>query len=176
MADAYIKMLSQIAMSLETTYGLHEVNPETGIEIADCDADVVVEYVRNDIRAHGNDVKRLKNKNAARDTILLSYVANRIEFFGYIKVDFKKYPALQEVARILLAFTGHKTVTTENKRAIGKSVALMTELDKKQVMERVGLAYKYLRIFVVMTLYGNAVDASIVADFIISQFVVKRSD
>ena len=68
-----------------------------------------------------------------------------------------------------------KRNTADCRKQLNTIIKILDELDKKQVAVRVGLAYMFLRIFIVMVLHGNLCNASIVADFIINQFSVRRN-
>lgn len=173
MADTYITMLSKVVQSIESTYGL-DTTDSKGQKISALGIAEVIEYVKQSISSMSKDDISRKNKAIAKDVILLSYLSQRIKYYDYVKLNFKKYPAIREVAKILLKFTSASRVSQDGKRQIGKLIKLLEELDKKQVKIRAGLAYKYLRIFIIMVLYGNLCNASVIADFIISQFVVRR--
>lgn len=173
MADTYITILSKIVLSMEASYGFHRKD-SSGQAVADKDLKDVLEFVKEELKGSSKEEIAKRNKEVAKDVILLSYVTKRIRYYDYYKLNYKKYPAIKEVARVLLNFTTAKRNTTESRKQLNKIIRLLEELDKKEVTIRVGLAYKYLRIFIVMVLYGNLCNASIVADFIISQFVVKR--
>ena len=166
MADTYVTMLSRIVLSMESAYGLHNANAN-GEKIKDLPIKSVLDYVKQSIESSTQDDINRKNQDVAKDIILLSYLARRIKYYGYYKLNYKKYPAVKNIARVLL--------TADCRKQLNTIIKILDELDKKQVAVRVGLAYMFLRIFIVMVLHGNLCNASIVADFIINQFSVRRN-
>ncbi|NBH96627.1 hypothetical protein D7Y41_02780 [Anaerotruncus sp. 1XD22-93] len=174
MADTYVTMLSRIVLSMESAYGLHNANAN-GEKIKDLPIKSVLDYVKQSIESSTQDDINRKNQDVAKDIILLSYLARRIKYYGYYKLNYKKYPAVKNIARVLLNFTSVKRNTADCRKQLNTIIKILDELDKKQVAVRVGLAYMFLRIFIVMVLHGNLCNASIVADFIINQFSVRRN-
>lgn len=172
MADIYVSTLSKILISLEEVYGLREKNSANKI-YADLGIMDVLEHTADTISNSEPDSISFRNQKASRDTILLSYVTSRMEYFDLVKLNYTKYPALQAIAKVLLRYTKASRVNKATTQDIGKIVVLLKELDDKQIQFHVGLAYRYLRMFVVLVLFRNYCDAAIVANLIITQFSVR---
>lgn len=173
MADAYVTVLSRLILSMEKVYGLSKKN-NSGIAYADTGIREIVSMIKNDLSTHSKDEILEMNKSVGKDVILLSYLCNRIRFFSYVKLNYKKYPALKEIATLLISFTKKSTIGAQERRSLNRIIVLLDEMDKKQPAVRVGLAYKYLRMFAIMVMYGNLCNASVLADFILNQFIVKK--
>lgn len=174
MNDAYITALSNIIISLESIYGLREKNTN-GVLVGDTGINDVLRYVEQDLGKSNIDRLNEKNTKASRDLILLAYLSGRMEYFSLTKLNYTHYPALRPVAEVLLVYTKAKNITNNSIHDIGKIVRLLQSVDENQVKLRIGLAYKYLRIFVVLVVNKNLTGAYVVADLILSQFRV-RSD
>lgn len=172
MNDAYISAMSKIIISLESLYGLRDKN-ENGVLIGDTGINDVLQHVEEGLAASNVDSLNEKNTKASRDLILLAYISGRMEYFGLTKLNYTHYPALKSVAEVLLAYTRARNITGSSVHDVGKVVRLLQSVDENQVKLRIGLAYKFLRIFVVLVLNKNFTGAYVVSDLILTQFRVR---
>lgn len=169
MNDAYISALSKIIISLESLYGLRDKN-KNGVLIGDTGINDVMQYVEQGLATTNADRLNEKNTKASRDLILLAYLSGRMEYFGLTKLNYSHYPALKPVAEVLLEYTKAKNINGNSIHEIGKIIRLLQSIDENQVRLRIGLAYKYLRIFAILVVNKNLTGAYVVADLILSQF------
>ena len=172
MNDAYISALSKIIISLESLYGLRDKNKNC-VLIGDTGINDVMQCLEQGLATTNADSLNEKNTKASRDLILLAYLSGRMEYFGLTKLNYTHYPALKPVAEVLLAYTKAKNINGDSIHEIGKIIRLLQSVDENQVRLRIGLAYKYLRIFVILVVNKNLTGAYVVADLILSQFRVR---
>lgn len=170
--DSYIVALSDIISDLENIYGLTEqVN---GTYLWKFDIIDVIQAVKSKRNSIDSAIEYDMNIAAGKATVLLSYVSARMTFFNKKRLDYSSYPAMKTVGNILIQFTNSSTVTKDTIKLVNKIIVVLSQIDNKYVNHRYGLGYRYLRIFIVLILYGNYTNASVVADFILNQFVTKR--
>lgn len=170
MKDSYITTLSNIIINLETKYGLKKNNSD-GTNYSNLSIMEVKAIVEKDLKTKTKEEIEEINELAGQDIILLAYLVNRIKFYNYVKLDYRYYPLMDSIALILLKYTKASTINREAIYSTSKLIILLDELDKKEVRLRTGLAYKYLRIFIILVMYRSYCNASVVADFIIRQLV-----
>ena len=113
------------------------------------------------------------NASAGRALVPLSYTRDRLDYYNKKRLDYSRYPGMLEVSSVLLKFTHVETVNEDSLRNINMIIEVLTEIDSRYMNFRGGLGYRYLRIFVVLAVFGNYFNAAIVARFILYQFVVK---
>ena len=90
------------------------------------------------------------------------------------RLDFSKYPGMRSAVRVLINFTKQKTVNMQTMRSLNKLIELLVIIENDYVQYRRGLAYRFIRLFIVLVLYGNFVNAAVVADFILNQLITKE--
>ena len=170
--DSYILKLGEIASEIEKAYGLAEVN-EMGLAYAKLDIEDVISHVSGELKKLPKEEVFKRNQSAGRAVVLAAYISGRLSFFGKVKLDYSEYPRMSVVAGILLAFTKKKTVTEYNYRQLNKIITVLAKVDQKFINHRFGLGYRYLRIFLLLILYGSYSNAGIIASFILDQFIAK---
>lgn len=166
--DFYVKNLNVILNDLESVYGLKTVDTSFGkplcnLGIKDC----LTQYQK--IRKTDS---RFYNEEALRSVAHLSYLSARMRYYGKIRLDFSRYPKMGKVADTLIVFTTRCNDAAELKKVNGV-VVVLAEVDQKMAKAKFASGYRFLRLFVIMLLNGNATHASIVADFILNQFITR---
>lgn len=145
-----------------------------GTELLKYDINNVLQYVKAECSKLGASQQYSTNLQAGESLVLLSYVSMRMKYYNKKRLDYKDYPHMKRVAEILLKFTYGGTVTKEAILDLNQIIVIMTQIDDRFVVHKFGLGYRYLRIFIILVLYGNYPNAAVVADFIINQLVTKR--
>ena len=82
---------------------------------------------------------------------------------------------MKSVARVLLTFTKQKTVNMSSIKDVNKIIELLHTIDASYINFQGALGYMYLRNFVLLILSGNYSNASVVADFILNQFITREN-
>lgn len=164
--DSYVKSLTEIAQSIESTYGI--------TEIAKAASDIASIINGVDKLVLSLDAKEIasRNEEVGKSIVLLSYLSFRLEYFESVRLDFGNFPVMQEVAEILDLFQNKKNF---NRCAvqINKVIQVLDAVDSKSMKARSGLGYRYLRIFVVLVMYRSSCNAAVVAQFILKQLLMK---
>lgn len=171
--DKYVKELTQLVSGLEEDCGLC-LKAGDGLEYYKMDMVDVMNYCANQIDISPTDAVKELNRRIGRKMVLLSYVSSRLTFFGKKRLDYSAYPCMTEVAKALLAFTSKASLNVDALQRLDNVLIVMDELDRKDKEIRKSLGYRYLRLFLVLALYGSYCNASIVASFILEQFIVRR--
>ena len=169
MADMYTSALSRILLSVEKVYGLDEIDPDCGVTMLEIKA-----ITERQLSGMSKEEIIGRNRKAAECIIPLPFISMKLKYFGYIRLSFSKYPGLQQVVDVLLKFTNKKTVTMDAYKELNRIIILLNEIDKKQIQLKAHLAYRYLRMFVILLLNNNMYCASIFADLILNQLIIKR--
>ena len=146
--DRYRQKLGEIIGQLEMLYGLGEQN-ELGVAYVELDIETIMEYENQLIMGLSTEDKKVRNLDAGKSIVLISYIKDRLEFYGRRKLDYSEYPRADVIAQCLLRFN-------------------------KLVSHKFGLGYRYLRMFIVFALWGNYCNASVLAKFIINQLVLRE--
>lgn len=167
--DRYIQALGTIVRRVEGLYGYDKSNPITGKGILDVIADINT-FVEKTSPA---DLKAF-NSAVGKELVPLAYISQRLKFFGKKRLDYSKYPGMRSVAKVLLYFTKQRTVNLNSIRDVNKIIELLNTIDHSYINFQGACGYMYLRCFVLLVLTGNYCNASIVADFILNQFVTKE--
>lgn len=171
-ADSYVATLVESLLKMEDAYGMRkEVN---GGKLLTRPVSEVIAYYNSTITSMDKTAINKANAAVGREVITLSYVSARMSFYNKKRLDYSKYPNMKVAAKILIRYTKAKTLDEKTLRSVNKLIALLIDIDKKYVNFRNGLAYRYLRIFIVAILFGNYCNASIIADFILKQFITKE--
>lgn len=170
--DTYLTKLEQIVASIEGIYGL-TAKSELGLEYWKADMTDVISAVSIAASGMSKENVHARNVAAGKQVVLLAYVKERMSYYKKKKLDFSSFPCMQIIAQILLAFTSRDRITVDSVKDLNKIVFIMSEIDAKDVKCRYLLSYRYLRIFIIMALYGNYCNASVIASLILEQIIVK---
>lgn len=167
--DTYLQVLANICKKVETCYGMRD-----SLNLVNCDIKDVVKEINKRVPIENAESINEKNTTASKSLVMLSYVSVKLKYLNKKRLDFSKYPGMRSVARVLINFTRQKTVNMQAIRSVNKVIELLATIDTSYVQYRRGLAYRYLRLFIVFVLYGSFSNAAVVADFILNQIITKE--
>lgn len=170
--DKYLAELNRIVTEMEDICGLN-LKTKDGRVYASVGIEELIEFCFSEAEKLPRETLKTLNSNIGKKTVLLSYVRERLDFYGKKKIDFSGIPCMGEVAKTLLPFTQKETITDAAFAQLDKCMLVLANLEAKDSMVRSKLAYRYLRIFVVLVAYNLACAASIVAGLILSQLIVR---
>lgn len=168
--DNYTNALTDVLHSLEQIYGITELvsSSDTGIVS-------IVTAIDSNLRNLPAAEQAQQNVEAGKQVVLLSYLFFRLKYFKSDRLDFSTIPAMGQILKILEMFTEKKNFN----RCVGQVnqiIKALDKVDKESSKARYGLGYCYLRIFIVMVMYRNACNASIVANLLIQQITNKLGE
>lgn len=169
--DIYAQALSQILNDLETVYGLKRMNEEGSSKLCDLDIDECLMQLKVILASSTKEQSEERDRKALKSIVHLSYVSSRMRFYRKVRLDYSKYPNMGEISSVLVLFT-QRIEDMESFRKINSIVVILNQIDQKTAKMRNAMGYRFLRIFVVILLSGNLSHASIVADFILNQFII----
>lgn len=169
--DSYVSAINRIINNLEEVYGLRKLIH--GVPVMD----LGIDDVRQNILPKLNKNHKELNGQAGKYIVELSYLSDRLEFFGYDKVDFRCYKFLETVLPVLFSFSTAERVkslsTEKGIKDISKIfiVLKIAEDDNKKFIKALG--YRLLRLFSILIYHNNVVDAGIIAKFILLQMALS---
>lgn len=113
------------------------------------------------------------NFSVGHRILQLSYTKDRLAYYGKRKLDYSNYPMIRETAKALLAFTDKRQVNKNMLNELNTIIIILSGIEVKDPSVTGTLGYRYLRIFLVLVVYGLFCNASIVSRFIIEQLIVE---
>lgn len=170
--DSYLATLSNIVTEVEKVYQLQSGTADS-IRYVDMSMKELMIVLNTRVATLDKEEITSMNASAGRALVPLSYTRDRLDYYNKKRLDYSRYPGMLEVSSVLLKFTHVETVNEDSLRNINMIIEVLTEIDSRYMNFRGGLGYRYLRIFVVLAVFGNYFNAAIVARFILYQFVVK---
>lgn len=171
--DKYLSEMEGIADNLEELCGL-SISKSNGGDWRDSGIEDVLNFCLNESQKLPAESVKALNASVGRKIVLLSYVNERLKFYNKKKLDFSWMPCMSEVAKTLLPFTQKSTVTPVALNALDKCILVLSDVDNRNRHAVDLLGYRYLRLFLVLVSYNFLCSASIVADFILSQLIVRE--
>lgn len=170
--DVYTKALSTILNDLENVYGLKTVDKTGTRKLCDLDVEECLLQLQDSITHSTKATRSEKDRKALKSIVHLSFISHRMKFYKKIRLDYSKYPNMGQVSEILLIFT-NKITKSEELKKINSIIVILSQIDAKTAKMRNAMGYRFLRIFVVILLNGNISHASVIADFILNQFIIE---
>ena len=168
--DKYLVELDKIASSIEEACGLNLVGDQ-GIPIHNLQIDDVVQFCDNNSRLPKQALKDL-NVTISRQIVKLAYANARMNYFKKKKLDFSMIPCLSVVADALMCFTVKSVISNEQLIYVDKVIVILTEVVAKDKTAKNMLSYRFIRIFILLIIYGCNCSAGILADFLLHQMIV----
>lgn len=170
MSDVYGSALSRILLATEKVYGIDSIDPDSTMTTLELKS-----RIETELKSMSREQVIKRNRLAGEHIMPLPFITMKMKFFGYIRLIYVDYPGLHQTVSVLLRFTNKDTITVEAYKDLNKIIILLNEIDKKQIQLKSHLAYRYLRMFVILLLNNNTFCASIFADLILNQIVVKEA-
>lgn len=168
-SDNYHQCLSEIIQSVEKIYGIQEL-VQHGSDIS-----TVLKAVNAEVMSIEKSKVASRNLEVGKQIVLLAYICFRLEFFHTSRLDFRQFLMLEEIDRVLELFVCRENYTSKNMRSVNRVIKLMAKMDESSAAIRLGLAYRYLRCFIIMIIYNSACNASIVANLLLQQLRIQNS-
>lgn len=163
--DSYTSYLIKIVSELERIYEV----PVSGLEN---DIKSVIKVMDQNAVSAPSSVISEKNTEAGKQIVLLAYITARMSYFESVRLDFSMFPAMQEVADILNLYRDRKNFNRCARR-MNEILKVLADADMHSAKARQGLGYRFLRMFVILVMYRNSCNASIVATMLLEQMILK---
>lgn len=159
--DSYITYLSKSVIGLEEVYNITEVKDKSILE--------VFNKVVKDLNTTNKVLRNSKNVQSSSYVGHIQIIGNTLEYFRVAKVNFQAVTNLQTLVNTLqLYLHDAKDVANRNKK-LNAILVLIQEMESTTLNYHSKNAYRLLRIFCIMEMYGNYIEGSVIARFIIVQ-------
>lgn len=170
--DSYLAKLDKLLGSMEDLVGLNELMP-SGERLTNANISDVIQFINAKVKTLSKEEISSVNISVGKNTVLISYISGRLTFYRKLRLDYSVYPCMDVVANVLLEFRLKSNITQESLRNLNKIVCILSEIDTHYLNYRFSLSYRFLRIFLIMIVYGNYCNASIIASFILEQLTLE---
>lgn len=130
----------------------------------------VHEYIVSTVRLVPANVRRSRNIEVSGIMGSVLYLSHLMEFRSLCRVDFRDHPGITTLVGLLGRFYKYKTCNYEKNEylnAILESLELYESISMMRINTK--LSYKLLRVFYLMVIYDNLIDASAIAKLILEQ-------
>lgn len=166
--DSYYYSLNAAIEKIEEIYRIQEF-ARNGSDIT-----AVIQSVNSQIKSVSREEIATRNLEAGQHVVLLSYLCFRLEFFQTSRMDFKQFIMLEEIERVLSLFTDRENYTSKNMRSVNRIIKIMSKMDEHSAKLRFGLAYRYLRLFIILIIYRSSCNSSIIANLLLQQINLQN--
>lgn len=172
--DEYTKLLEEVCGAVERIYGLHD--KEEGKVLSDMDIRELIPLINRKVSTSSEEEIDNTNLDVFPHVGLMSHLSMRMLFTDKIRIEFSGYKHKNEIVKILKTFTSAKVLKKEGRSGANRLIQILDEIDKTELKLRFGLGYRYFRLFIVMILHSNYVEASVVSRAILSQLEGEKSN
>lgn len=169
--DEHVKVITMQVEELENLFQLFDKQGTK--KVSELDIDTVVQLSASRAQELLAKDKVSLFSDAFSCVAILAAMDDRLQFYGYYRVDFSKFPNKE---RILPCLTGFQSVAVLKKspdknikRAVNGISKLLDVIDRGHLQLRYELPYRLLRVFVLLLIHGMYVEASTVSSLIIHQ-------
>lgn len=171
--DKYLVELEKIATAMEEVCGLGI--ERDGVPVRQLRAEDVMQFCNDNNAKLPRQALKDLNVSVSRQAVKLAYTTSRMHYFNRKKLDFSNIPCLMEIAQTLMFFTQKQELTKEQLVQLDKIIMILSEIDQKDKEQKSTLVYRYLRLFLLLIIYGCYCNAGIVADLLLRQMIVRGS-
>lgn len=165
--DAYSETLGSILCETERIYGIARNEKELSEEIIS-----IIKRIDSEVLSLSSEEILKRNTEVGKQMVLLSYLLFRLSYFESVRLEFGQFPALADIAEVLDLYREKKNFN-KCARKVNMIIKLLSEMDKTSAKIRLGMPYRYLRLFVVLVMYHNSCNASIVAELLLRQMLLQ---
>lgn len=130
----------------------------------------VHDYVMSTVSVVPATLRRSRNIEVSGIMGSVLYLSHLMEFRNLCRVDFRDHPGITQIVKLLGRFYKYDNCTYEKGEYLN-AVLESLELYESVSMMRINtkLSYKLLRVFYLLIVYDNLIDASIIAKLILEQ-------
>lgn len=183
MKDPFKKSLLILIEQIEDIYKLNApISTGLGDEVKDLEIKELNTHLLSVVKNLSSSVKRERNLEAAGVMASFMYISEIININEELKISFADHPGLKQVAGALTNIVGkkdgrniykHKREFLQNRQIKVYLTALLVSLEQFEnghgLRKNLQLNYRLLRLIYVLILYGNRLDALLLANFCANQ-------
>jgi hypothetical protein len=165
----YVKMFKIICDTIERIYGLHE--EIEGRKLSDLSIRELLPLISKTLATEHPRVIGDRNLSVWPHTGLIAHFHLRLKFFNKTELKFNNFPQIKELIEVLSIFESSKNITVESRTKANVIASILNSIDTKFLQLRFddNLEYRFLRIILLMIMYNNHAEASVVVRFILGQ-------
>lgn len=164
--------LNTIITEIESIYGLYQLS-EDGNILAQNSIKIVIDYVKQRLSNSQRETFHKTNAAIGKYIVLLAYLDLSLSYKNCILLDFSQYSNSLAMGEIFSSFLLEADLDKDVLSSISQIIEQLSQIENLSNDFKDSSAYRYTRVFIIMVLYSNFVNASIVADFLYSQLNVK---
>lgn len=172
-SDAYQKCLLKLIDEIEDIYKLDTIaDTNTREEIRDLPIVELNEYLTGIVPSLSATAKRERNIKVSGVMAAVQYLSFNIMIKDEERVSFDDHPALPTLVKSVTYFTTGKQFLYDRdfQKNLVSMLTILEKYEEKSFMRiNIKLSYKLLRLIYLLLLYGNKIDAAIVATFVNNQ-------
>lgn len=172
-SDAYQKCLLKLINEIEDIYRLNTIaDTNTREEIRDLPITQLNDYLIGIVPSLSAIAKRERNIKVSGVMAAVQYLSFNIMIKEEERVLFDDHPALPTLVKSVSYFTNGKQFLYDRdfEKNLISMLTILEKYEEKSFMRiNIKLSYKLLRLIYLLLLYGNKIDAAIVATFVNDQ-------
>ncbi|GAA0101708.1 hypothetical protein UT300012_24230 [Paraclostridium bifermentans] len=172
--DMYTKKLTEALNSIEDVYGLR-MEGANGKPIVISGINTFLSEMLVKIKHMSDAEKKQCKKKMGAHVAEVQYIASYLRFYNTVKLNFSQIEGIREVTDVLLRFL-HVDRTGKNMQYLNVLNRTLQTLDVKNPKTVNSLGYRYIRVFVLLAITADLVNASIVAEFLLNQISLAEID
>lgn len=168
MDDKLSKRLEEIVLGVESKLWLNEQN-ELGLVYAQADLRPVLSHVRS---RYSGLIARARISALSEITKIIEplyKITALAQFKNVRRLNYTDYASMNSVKDVLLLFVVEETINSEAVVACNIIADVLCDIDNTRPNFKNSLSYKYLRLFLLLTIVGDFVSAACIAMFILTQ-------
>lgn len=171
--DSISKGLEKLLNEIEDKYKLDKEvknRAQKSCKLKTLPIRAVHEYIISTVRLVPANVRRSRNIEVSGIMGSVLYLSHLMEFRNLCRVDFRDHPGITSLVGLLGKFYKYKDCNYEKSsclNAILESLELYESISMMRINTK--LSYKLLRVFYLMVVYDNLIDASAIAKLILEQ-------
>lgn len=169
--EPYRRVILNIINAVEDIYEL-DVDVLTGApdKLKDAPIQKLNEKLTARIKFTTAGNKREKNKKASAKIASLLYIGYSMQFNNVVRLDFNELTGESDIKRYLVKFVSVNSAIESKKTDLNAILFLLDSFEKSRMIGIFeDVAYRLLRLFYILVLYDNLIDASVVASLILQQ-------
>ena len=159
--DKYNTYISQAIVELENLYGITDYKHE---EISK-----VFNQVLKSLNTKVGPMKMSLNARASAFIGHVQVINNILEYYRLHKVEFNSIGNLRELCTTLQLFIYDTEDVRGRNKKLNRLLIVLEDVERVNRNFSEKISYRLVRMFCVLIMYGNYVDASVLARFILSQ-------
>lgn len=172
--DKYISTLTRIASNTEAILGFN-ITAKDGLSVSQLPIDSILIYFDEELEKLSDEAAKVFNRNVGKKIASIAYVSCRLEFLGKKKIDFSGIPCGKIIAESLIPFTRRELINAQTIIGIDKCVHILGTVESAGAVPESNLAYRYLRLFVILASIGMFNHAAVIANLLLTQMIVGGS-